>query len=176
VTALAYVSAIDQPKRFSKSTDVGPYLGLGPRRYQSGEVDFAGRIFKCGARMVRSLLFEAGGVLLFRSKQPSALKDWGTRLVCRVGSGKARVALGRKLAVLLHRLWIQQDTFRKSPAVSRSDRAVARLACGLQRDPFTPRARDALPTRISGGQCHDWPWYTGVVNTGTNSTSRSCPL
>ena len=62
--------------------------------------------------MVRSLLFEAAGVLLYRSKQPSALKDWGMRPVRKVGSAKAKVALARKLAVLLHRLWIHQDTFR----------------------------------------------------------------
>ena len=115
-TAVAYLATIDQPRRFAKSRNVGPYLGLTPRRHQSGEVDFAGRISKCGDRTMRSLLFEAAGVLLFRNKQASPLKDWGLRLVRRVGSGKARVAVARKLAVLLHRLWVDETVYRRAVA------------------------------------------------------------
>jgi len=70
LTALAYMSAIDDPNRFKCSQDVGAYLGLTPRRYQSGEVDRAGRISKCGDRFARSLLFEAAHVLLTRIGEP----------------------------------------------------------------------------------------------------------
>jgi transposase len=111
-TAVAYLATVDQPKRFSKSRNVGPYLGLTPRRYQSGEVDFAGRISKCGDRIMRSLLFEAAGVLLYRNKRDSPLKEWGLRLARRVGTAKARVAVARKLAVLLHHLWVDESVYR----------------------------------------------------------------
>jgi transposase len=116
VTALAYVTTVDEPGRFGRSKDVGAYLGLTPRRYQSGETDRAGRISKCGDRMTRSLLFEAAGVLLFRNKDSSVLKDWGLRLTRRVGTSKARVAVARKLAVLLHRLWVQGLEFEPAAA------------------------------------------------------------
>jgi len=111
ITAVAYMTAIDDPTRFRHSKDVGPYLGLTPRRYQSGEVDRSGRISKCGDRLTRSLLFEAAGVILSRSKKPSALKDWGLELAKRSGYGKARVAVARKLAVILHRLWLDGTEF-----------------------------------------------------------------
>jgi transposase len=116
VTALAYAATVDNPTRFKRSTDMGAYLGLTPRRYQSGEIDRAGAVSKCGDRLTRSLLFEAAGTLLFRNKQPSALRDWGLRLVRRVGRKKACVAVARKLAVLLHRLWINEMTFRPEAA------------------------------------------------------------
>jgi transposase len=112
VTALAYTATVDNPARFKRSTDVGAYLGLTPRRYQSGDVDCAGAVSKCGDRLTRSLVFEAAGTLLFRNKQPSALRDWGLRLVRRIGRKKACVAVARKLAVLLHRLWVNDTTFR----------------------------------------------------------------
>jgi len=116
-TAVAYLATIDRPQRFAKSRNVGAYLGLTPRRYQSGEVDLAGRISKCGDRMMRSLLFEAAGVLLFRNKHGSRLRDWGLRLARRVGSAKARVAVARKLAVLLHRIWVDDTEYRFGIAV-----------------------------------------------------------
>lgn len=116
VTALAYVTTLDEPKRFAKSKDVGAYLGLTPRRYQSGEVDHSGRISKCGDRMTRSLLFEAAGVLLCRNRRASVLKSWGLRLTRRVGYAKARVAVARKLAVLMHRIWTREIVFQSSPA------------------------------------------------------------
>lgn len=102
---------VDEPSRFRRSKDLGPYLGLTPRKYQSGEVDRTGSISKCGDRMTRSLLFEAASVLLFRNRQPSALKEWGLKLSRRAGSRKARVAVARKLAVLLHRLWTNDCVF-----------------------------------------------------------------
>jgi len=116
LTAIAFHTAIDTPARFRRSKDVGPYLGLTPTRYQSGEVDHAGRISKCGDRLTRSLLFEAAGVLLSRSRAPSALKDWGQALARRNGYSKARVAVARKLGIIMHRLWIDGTEFTAAVA------------------------------------------------------------
>ena len=91
VNALSYISTIEDPARFRHSTDVGAYLGLTPKRYQSGEVDRAGRISKCGDGLVRSYLFETANVLLTQIQRWSALKAWGTRLAKRVGFKKAKV-------------------------------------------------------------------------------------
>jgi transposase len=112
ITALAYVTAIDDPGRFRKGRSVGAYLGLTPRRYQSGEVDRAGRISKCGDGLVRTLLFEAAGVLLTRVQRMSPLKAWGLRLAKRIGAKKAKVAVARKLAVILHCMWVDGTEFR----------------------------------------------------------------
>ena len=111
ITALAYVTAIDDPGRFRKGRSVGAYLGLTPRRYQSGEVDRAGRISKCGDGLVRTLLFEAAGVLLTRVQRTSPLKAWGLRLAKRIGAKKAKVAVARKLAVILHCMWTDGTEF-----------------------------------------------------------------
>jgi transposase len=115
VTALAFVAAIDDPNRFRRSEDVGAYLGLTPRRYQSGEIDRSGRISKCGDRMARSLLFEAAHILLTRIKEPSTLRDWGRRLSLRIGPKKAKVAVARRLAVILHRMWVDGAEFNPTP-------------------------------------------------------------
>ena len=82
-----------------------------PKRYESGEVDHAGRISKCGDGVVRSLLFEAAKVFLSRSALPSALKTWGEALGKRIGAKKATMAVGHKLAVILHRMWTTGTTF-----------------------------------------------------------------
>jgi len=105
ITALAFHSAIDVPTRFRRSRSVGAYVGLTPRRYASGEVDWSGRISKCGDGLLRSYLFEAAGVLLTRVPQWCKLKAWGHRLWKRIGFKKAKVAVARKLAVILHRMW-----------------------------------------------------------------------
>ena len=105
ITALAFHSAIDDPSRFRRSRSVGAYFGLTPRRHASGEIDWTGRISKCGDTMVRSYLFEAAGVLLTRVPQWCKLKAWGHRLWKRVGFKKAKIAVARKLAVILHRMW-----------------------------------------------------------------------
>lgn len=112
VIALTYISVIDDPGRFAKSRSVGAYLGLTPRRYQSGEVDRSGRISKCGDALMRAYLFEAAGIILNRVSRWSALKAWGTRLVKKIGGKKATVAVARKLAVILHRMWRDASTFR----------------------------------------------------------------
>jgi transposase len=112
VVALAYTAVIDDPARFAKSASVGAYLGLTPRRYQSGEVDCAGHISKCGDGLLRSYLFEAANVVLSRITRPSWLKTWGQALAQRIGARKAKVAVARKLAVVLHRMWRDNTEFR----------------------------------------------------------------
>jgi transposase len=116
VTAMAFATVIDDPARFRKSRDVGAYLGLTPRRYQSGEIDFNGRISRCGDPLVRSYLYEAATVLLTRTTNWSTLKAWGLQLARRAGMKKARVAVARKLAVILHRMWTTGEAFRWSDA------------------------------------------------------------
>ncbi len=112
LTAVSFVAAVDDPARFGRSSGVGAYFGLTPRRHQSGEVDRDGKVSKCGDALTRTYLFEAAGALLSRVARWSALKAWGTRLARRVGSKKARVALARKLAVLMHRVWTDGTEFR----------------------------------------------------------------
>ena len=116
LTAVAFHTAIDTPTRFRRSKDVGPYLGLTPTRYQSGDVDHPGRISKCGDRLTRRLLFEAAGVLLSRSRAPSALQAWGHGIARRAGYSKARVAVARKLGIIMHRLWIDGTEFKPTAA------------------------------------------------------------
>ncbi len=111
VTALAFLSTIDDPKRFKHARDVGPYLGLTPTRHQSGEVDRHGGISKCGDAFTRTCLYEAANVLLTKVQRFSPLKAWGTRLVQRIGAKKARVAVARKLAVILHSIWVDGTEF-----------------------------------------------------------------
>jgi transposase len=111
ITALAFLSTIDDPKRFKHARDVGPYLGLTPTRYQSGETDRQGRISKCGDTFTRTCLYEAANVLLTRVQRFSPLKAWGTRLAKRVGAKKARVAVARKIAVILHCIWVDGTEF-----------------------------------------------------------------
>jgi transposase len=114
VTAVAFTAAVDDLKRFKKSRSVGAFFGLTNRRYQSGEVDHSGRISKCGDRLVRSYLYEAAGTILTRTKTWSALKSWGHRIAKRSGMGKAKVAVARKLAVIMHQMWITDEAFRWS--------------------------------------------------------------
>jgi transposase len=111
VTALAFKAEIDDPTRFKKSRDVGVHLGLTPRKYASGEIDRSGRISKCGNGALRSLLFEASIVMLTRSKKWSRLKSWGVRLAQRNGFKAASTAVARKLAIIMHRLWIDETNF-----------------------------------------------------------------
>src|SRR5262245_10073231 len=111
ITALCYLATIDDPTRFRKSSSVGAYVGLTTRRYASGETDRTGRISKCGDSMLRSYLYAAANVLLTRVAKWSALKAWGMRIAKRRGMNKARVAVARKLAVILHRMWIDGTEF-----------------------------------------------------------------
>jgi transposase len=111
ITALCFIATIDDPKRFARSRSVGAYLGLTTRRYASGEIDWTGRISKWGDAMLRSYLYEAANVLLTRIAKWSALKAWGIRLAKRSSMRKAKVAVARKLAVILHRMWVDGADF-----------------------------------------------------------------
>ncbi len=112
VTALAYVATIDNAERFAKSRAVGAYVGLTSRRWQSGEMDYSGRISKHGDAMLRALLFEAANSLLTVVRRAHPLKDWARRVRKRTSHKKACVALARKLAVILHRMLITGEAFR----------------------------------------------------------------
>jgi transposase len=105
VVSLAYTAVIDDPARFKRSSSVGAYLGLTPRRQQSGEMDRTGRISKCGDGLLRAYLFEAATVLLTRPPKSCALKEWGLALARRGGLCRAKVAVARKLAVVMHSIW-----------------------------------------------------------------------
>jgi transposase len=100
--------------RFKRSRSVGAYVGLTTRRHASGEVDWSGRISKCGDAMLRMYLFAAANVLLTRVPKWSALKARGMRLTERSGLRKAKVAVARKFAVVLHRMWVDETEFNWS--------------------------------------------------------------
>jgi transposase len=120
IVALTYVSAIDDPNRFRSSKAVGPHFGLTPKRYQSSETDVNGRISKTGDAAVRAALYEAANVILTRPVKGSALKSWAARLAVRAGMRKAKVALARKLAVVLHRMLADGTTFEANKAAARA--------------------------------------------------------
>jgi transposase len=111
VTALTFRHTIDDPSRFRSSSTVGAYLGLTPRRNQSGETDTNGKISRWGDRLLRTYLFEAATVLLYRTKKWSSLKAWGMKLAERIGMKKAKVAIARKIAVILHCIWVDGTSF-----------------------------------------------------------------
>ncbi len=112
VVAITFKSGVDDPTRFRRSRDIGPHFGLTPRKYQSGEIDVTGSISKVGDRMVRTALYEAASVMLTRTVRMSPLKSWAMGVARRRGSKKARVALARKLGVVLHRMWVDGTSFR----------------------------------------------------------------
>jgi len=118
LTALAFRAAIDEPERFRHSRSVGAYLGLTPRRYASGEIDRMGRISRCGDALARTYLYEAANVHLGRWGEPNPLKTWATKLARRVGAKKARVALARRMAVVLHRMWLDGTDFGQTKAAT----------------------------------------------------------
>ena len=112
VVALSVWAAIDEPARFRRSASVGAYFGLTPRRYASGEIDRTGRVSKCGDKDVRTHLYEAANVILTRIRHPSALQAWGLGIAKRSGFRKAKVAVARKLSIILHRMWRDGTAFR----------------------------------------------------------------
>jgi transposase len=109
--ALTYVAAVDDPTRFKSSKELGAYFGLIPRKYQSGEKDITGGISKIGDATVRAMLYEAAHIVLTRPVKGGWLKSWAARLAQRAGVRKAAVALARKLAVILHRMWVDGTEF-----------------------------------------------------------------
>ena len=116
VVSITFTSAIADPSRFRRSKDVGAHLGLTPKKYQSGKTDRTGAISKAGDAVVRTVLFEAANVMLTRSTRFSSLKAWALRVAGRGGMKKAKLALARKLAVVLHRMWVDGTTFRWTTA------------------------------------------------------------
>ncbi len=108
----AALCGIGYPERFKSSADVGAYFGLTPRQFQSGQVDYQTGISKRGDPMVRCHLVGAATVLLTHTKKWCPLKAWGVRLAKKQGMSKARVAVARKLAILMHRMWIDGKDFR----------------------------------------------------------------
>ena len=111
LTAMTFKATIDNPLRFKKSRDVGAYMGLTPRKYSSGEIDYEGHITKCGDSSARTHLFEAAKVMLSRSKKWSALKVWGLSIAKRSSMKNACVAVARKLSIIMHRMWVDGTDF-----------------------------------------------------------------
>ena len=118
ITALAFKTGVDTPERFAKSKTVGAHFGLTPRKFNSGEIDYNGRISKCGDAMVRTLLYEAANALLTRCVRYSSVKAWAMRIAWTRGMRRAKVALARKLAVIMHRMWLDGSEFRWSDKAS----------------------------------------------------------
>ena len=112
LSAITYKSAVDDPTRFAKSKAVGAHFGLTQKRYQSGETDIKGGISKVGDVTVRTALFEAANAVLTRSQRFSSLKSWGLNIARHRGMKRLKVAVARKLAVILHRMWVDETDFR----------------------------------------------------------------
>ena len=112
MVALTYRVTVDVPVRFRKSKSVGAVFGLTPSRHQSGESDRPGAISRCGDEMMRSMLYEAAQILLVRSTKWSWLKAWAMKIARQRGMKKAIVALARRLAVIMHRIWVNGTAFR----------------------------------------------------------------
>ena len=120
VTALTYKAGVDDPTRFKRSRTVGAHFGLTPRRFQSGEIDIEGHISRCGDRDVRSALYTAANALMTRSSKWSSLKVWGMQVAKTRGHRRAVIAVARKLAVILHRMWIDDTQFQWGSEDARS--------------------------------------------------------
>lgn len=120
VTALTFKAAVDDPTRFKRSRTVAAHFGLTPRRFQSGELDLEGHISKCGDAGVRSTLYVAANAMMTRSSRWSPLKAWGMQLAKTRGHRRAVIAVARKLAVILHRMWIDDTQFRWGAEPARS--------------------------------------------------------
>lgn len=140
ITALTYRAAIDDPERFARSRDVGAHFGLTPRRWQSGQRDIAGRISRSGDLEVRAALYEAASTMLNCCKQPSALLAWGKKLQAARGLKYASTACARKLAVILHRMWVTETAFAAAPT-------HANVSAGAARGSRAPRSRTNLSPR-----------------------------
>ena len=112
LVAVTFTSGVDAPERFARSKGVGAHFGLTPRKHQSGETDITGAVSRVGDVMVRTALYEAAHILLTRAVRFSALKRWALEVAKRRGMKRAKVALARKLAIILHRIWVDGTTFR----------------------------------------------------------------
>jgi len=119
IVALTYASAIDDPGRFKSSKQVGAHFGLTPKKHQSGETDYTGRISKIGDSAVRTALYEAAHIMLTKPvKGCTQLKSWAMRIKKRASMSKAKVALARRLAVIMHRMLVDQTPFNAAAAAA----------------------------------------------------------
>jgi transposase len=120
ITAITYLTTIDDPVRFERSRDVGAHLGLTPKKYASGETDRNSGISKCGDVAMRSVLYQAGLALLTRSTKHSSIRAWGLALAKRRGLRRAIIAVARKLAIVMHRIWMDGTEYRwdAKPAIA----------------------------------------------------------
>ena len=170
LVAITFTSAVDDPARFRRSRDVGAHFGLTPKKYQSGETDVTGGISKVGDAMVRAALYEAANVMLTRAGWFSTLKRWALEVAQRRGMRRAKVALARKLATVLHRLWVDGSEFRfgKQAAAARCDRLTEGGSFGAGSHgpaPLRSRRRDAGTGKAAYRGCSssddhatlDWP-------------------
>ena len=112
LVAVTFKATVDDPGQFASSKAVGAHFGLTPKKYQSGETDVTGGVSKVGDAMVRTVLYEAANVLLSRTTRFSTLKRWALDVARRRGVKRAKVALARKLATVLHRMWVDGSEFR----------------------------------------------------------------
>jgi transposase len=112
LVAVTFTSGVDAPERFARSRAVSAHFGLTPKKYQSGETDITGAVSRVGDVMVRTALYEAAHIMLTRAVRFSTLKRWALEVARRRGMRRAKVALARKLAVILHRMWVEGTTFR----------------------------------------------------------------
>ena len=124
VVAASYAAAVEAPAHFPRSRSVGAYLGLTPRRHQSGEIDRNAGVSKRGDKLLRAYLFEAAAALLVRVQRGSALKAWGTGLVERLGFKRAAVAVARKIGVGLHAMWKTDKPFQAWPSADTAPAAA----------------------------------------------------
>lgn len=118
IVAMTFRAAVDRPERFRSSRQVGACFGLTPRKYQSGETDRDGAISRAGDASVRVALFEAAHVMMTRVAAWSSLKAWAMNVARRRGAKRAKVALARKLGVIMHRMWIDTTDFRTTSAAT----------------------------------------------------------
>jgi transposase len=118
IVALSFATAVDNPKRFADPCDIGAYFGLTPRQYQSGEIDIRGKTSGRGDLMTRTHLVQAATTLMTSTKNWCALKVWGMKIAKRHGFSKARIAVARKLAIILCKMWLREQDFcwTKAPA------------------------------------------------------------
>jgi transposase len=122
VVALTYRSTVDVPTRFHNSKSVGASFGLTPSKYQSGEIDRTGAISRCGDDMMRVMLYEAAQIMLVRVAKWSWLEAWAMKIARHRGMKKAIVALARRLAVIMHRIWVDGTEFRWTRETQRHEK------------------------------------------------------
>lgn len=116
ITALTFRAGVDDPSRFSSSAAVAAHFGLTPKRFQSGQIDRSGRISRFGDTQVRTALYEAASVIMVSCKKTTRLRTWALGLRHRKGFKHACVACARKLAVILHRMWVSESDFLDTSA------------------------------------------------------------